>query len=489
MNRTLIIFLFMLSLAGCMVGPDYIRPTVDVPKALRYEPDKTALTANIEWWKQFKDPVLDQLIAEALANNKDVKIAAANVEQAAGILMTTRSALFPQLGYSGTGSRQSTSKNAWAYNPLAKNPYASYEAMATASWEIDLWGRIRRLSEAARANVLATEEARRGVVLSLVAQVAASYIQLRALDEQLVISNRTLKAYDESVKLFELQFRYGQVSQITVEQARSQYETAASTIPQLENQIVQTENAISILIGRNPGPIPRGRRLVELGTPPIPAGLPSELLERRPDILQAEQSLIAANAQIGAAKALYFPAISLTGTGGYSSQQLSDLFRGPSGVWSYGGSIVGPIFTAGSIAGQVMQAEAGQKAALLAYEQAIQNAFADTENALVSNQKLSEQLAAEVKKVNAFKEYARLARLQYDGGYTPYLTVLYAEMQLFPSELSAVQVRASSLAALSNVYKAMGGGWVVEADRAAMRSINGTTVPAPAPAENEGEKK
>ena len=463
MRRITILCLIGLFVAGCAMGPDYKRPAVEIPGAYRYEPAQAADTVNTEWWRQFDDEVLDRLIGEALANNRDVKIAAANVEAAEGILMTTRSALFPQISYTGTGVRQRNSRND-AVSPPAQNPFTSLQAFAGASWEIDLWGRIRRLSEAARANLLATEEARRGVILSLVAEVSSSYIQLRALDQQLEIAKRTLKVYGDSVKLFELQHKHGQVSQITVEQARSQYETAAVQIPQIEIQIVLTENALSILLGRNPGPIERGKTLDTLAAPAIPAGLPSELLERRPDILQAEQSLIAANAQIGAARALYFPSISLTGIFGTSSADVSNLFRGPSNTWSYGGSITGPIFTAGNISGQVAQAEAGRKATLQAYEQTIQKAFADVENSLMSREKLGEQSLAEQRRVTAFREYARLARLKYLGGYTSYLEVLYSETQLFPAELSSVQARASTLIAVSNVYKAMGGGWVTKAD-------------------------
>ena len=462
--RKAVIFLFVaVAVAGCAVGPDYKRPVIEAPQSFRYESKEVAETANTEWWKQFNDPVLDQLIAEALANNKSVKIAAFNVAQAAGILMTTRSGFYPQVGYGASASRQRLSENGLIVPN--QNPYASYSVLGGASWELDLWGRIRRLSESAQASLLATDEARRGIILSLVSQIATAYIQLRALDEQLRIAQRTLKTYEESLKLFELQFKYGLVSLMIVEQARSQYETAAAAIPQIENQIALAENAISILLGRNPGPIPRGRTLAELAMPAVPAGLPSQLLERRPDIRQAEQSLIAANAKIGAAKALYYPTISLTGTLGMLSTELSNLFQGPSGVWSYAGSITGPIFTAGKIKGQVMSAEAGQQATLIAYQQAIQSAFADMENALISRQKLGEQLAAEQRRVAAYREYARLAWLQYNGGYTPYLTVLYAEAQLFPAELNVVQVRATTFTALANIYKAMGGGWVVEADK------------------------
>lgn len=465
MRQILIVCALAVSFTACMIGPNYKRPTADVPKAYRYEPTNARDMADVEWWQLFHDPVLDSLIAEALASNWNVKIAAARVEEAAGILTTTRSPLFPQLFYKARGERFHLSDNeSVPLSPGVPNPQKSHQILGAATWEIDLWGRIRRLTESARASMYATEEARRGVILSLVSQVASSYIQLRSLDEQLVVAQRTLETYDQSVKLFELRFKHGQTSQMTVEQARSQYETAAATIPALQNQIAVTENALSILLGRNPGPIERGRALDALATPPIPAGLPSELLARRPDILQAEQNLIAANAQIGAAKALYFPTISLTADYGKSSADLNDLFKGRSRVWSYAGSVTGPIFTGGSIWGQVTQAKAVQQASLFAYLQSIQAGFADVESALISRQKLEEQLGAQQKQVVALREYARLAWLQFDEGYAPYLNVLYAEQQLFPAELSTVQTRADTLIALINIYKAMGGGWVTAAD-------------------------
>jgi multidrug efflux system outer membrane protein len=458
--RRLVVFIIAVLLTGCMVGPDYVKPVVDVPVAFIYEEKEARETANTEWWKQFQDPVLDDLITEALTNNRDVKIAAANVEQAAALLIQTRSPLFPQIGYNGSGTRQRASETGATPLPSSvSNPQTSYETFASASWEIDLWGRIRRLSEAAQANLLATEEARRGVVLSLVSSVANNYIQLLGLDEQLLISKQTLAAYGESVRLFEIQFKYGQVSQMNVEQARTQYETAAAAIPQIESQIAQTEHALSILLGRNPGPIARGKTLHALLLPPVPEGLPSDLLVNRPDIRQAEQDLIAANAQIGAAKALYFPTISLTGAYGFASSDLSDLFKGSSRTWSYAGSFAGPIFTGGAISSQVRQAEAVRKAALLNYEAVIQNSFADVENTLVTRRKLVEQLQAQERLVRASGEYVRLARLLYDGGYAPYSTVLQAEQQLFPAELNYAQYRASLFSSLVNIYKAMGGGW------------------------------
>ncbi len=453
-------------LSGCMIGPDYQRPVVEKPDSFRYAVKEAQDTSNLSWWRQFQDPVLDSLINEALANNKNVKIAAANIEQAAGILTQVRSPLFPQVSYSGSAARQRASEmNATPIPNYVSNPQNAYQIFAGATWEIDLWGRIRRLSESAQASLLATEEVRRGVILSLVASVANTYIQLCGLDEQLLIAKNNMISYGEAVKLFELQHKYGQVSRMTVEQARTRYETAAATVPQIESQIVQTENALSILLGRNPGPISRGKSLHDLALLAIPSGLPSQLLERRPDVAQAEQNLIAANAQIGAAKALYFPTISLTGSYGQASEDLSDLFKGPARQWVYSGSITGPIFTAGAISGQVRQAEAARTAALLAYEQSIQSAFADVENVLIARVKIEEQLQAQGRLVDAAREYTRLARLQYKGGYVPYSTVLQAEEQLFPAELNYTQYKASLYTSLVNIYKAMGGGWVTEADK------------------------
>ena len=471
-------------LAGCMVGPDYHRPKVETPNAYIYEPEKVAETANTEWWKQFNDPVLDQLIEDALANNRNVKIAVANVEQAAGVLRTTRSPLFPQIGYQADASRQrlsensafasaSSTANAAVPSSGVPNPFSNLETLATASWELDLWGRIRRQTEAARANLLATDAARRGVVLTLVAQVASSYIQLRGFDEQLEISKRTAGVYLESLKLFQLQFKYGQVSQLNVAQAESQYQTAAAQIPLIEQEIAVRENAISVLLGNNPGPIPRGKSILELTLPEVPASMPSQLLEQRPDLQQAEQQLIAANAQIGAAKALYFPTISLTGNFGLASDDLGNLFKGPSKVWSFGGSIIGPIFTGGSISGQVAQATAAQKAALESYELAIQSAFADVESSLVARQKLGEQVDAQEKLVHALREYERLSKLQYDVGYVPYSTVLQAEQQLFPSELTLATTRAQLFTSLVGIYQATGGGWVYKADTLAPQPLAG----------------
>ena len=476
--RTPIAFLIIAAalLSGCMIGPNYARPRVEMPDAFRFEDARAAATANTTWWKQFDDPVLDALITEALANNKDVQIAAANVEQAAGVLTTTRAPLFPQVSYDGSAARQRLSKNDVVPAP-ADNPYAAFQLFGGATWELDLWGRIRRQTESARATVLASAAARRGVILTLVAGVAGNYVQLRGLDAQLEIAKRTLGTYAEAVRLFELQFKWGQVSEMVVAQARTQYATALVAIPRIERQIAVLEQTIAILLGRNPGPIARGKSIDQLVPFAVPAGVPSDLLERRPDIVQAEETLIAANAQIGAAKALYFPVISLTGAAGLSSSELKNLFKGPAQAWMYAGSFTGPIFTAGAISGQVAQAEATRRAALVGYEAAIQNAFADVASALVSHQTLEVEVDAQRQLVAASSEYTRLAKMQYDGGYTPYFTVLQAEQQLFPAELSLAQRRADLLNALISVYRAMGGGWVADADALTGATVSDGTTP------------
>jgi outer membrane protein, multidrug efflux system len=464
MIKSTALFLIVM-LAGCALGPDYRRPGLDVPAVFRYAPQEAADIVNTAWWHQFGDPVLDTLITEALAGNKNVKIAAASVEQAEAVLMQVRSPMFPQLGYTGSATRQRPSGTLFEALPGGRSDARStFESYGLASWEIDLWGRIRRQTEAARAGVFATQEARRGVILSLVAQVAKSYLQLRGLDEQLAVSQRSLAAYGESVRLFELQFQYGQVSEMTVEQARTQYETAAAAIPDIQEQIIQTENALSLLLGRNPGPIPRGKTIHELVAPAVPAGLPSDLLAQRPDVLQAEENLIARNALIGAARALYFPSISLTGAYGKASEELHRLFKDPSRSWTFTGTVQGPLFTFGAVTGQVREATAAQKAALSAYEAFVQSAFADAENALSSREKLTEQLAAQTRLLTASRNYERLAALQYNGGYAPYSTVLQAQQQLFPAELKWAQLSSSALASVVSVYQAMGGGWVLQAE-------------------------
>lgn len=455
-------------LTGCMVGPDYRRPEVQTPASFRFEVPDPAQTANTVWWKQFRDPVLSALIESALKNNKDVRIAAARIDEFAGRFGATRSQLFPQIGYQGSAVRDQLSETTGTpLPPTVDNPQTTYLAIATASWEIDIWGRVRRLSESARADLLASVEGRRGVILTLVSAVANGYVALRDLDKQLEIARSTAKSYEETVQLFETRYKGGVVSEVELAQVRSQYEQAAARIPQFEKFIAQQENALAVLLGRNPGPIPRGRPLDELMLPAVPVGLPSQLLEQRPDILEAEQRLIAENALIGAARARYYPSISLTGFLGGASAELSDLFDSSSKNWNFTGSILGPIFTGGAIKGQVLQAQARQRLALLAYEQVIQNAFREVDDALVDHQKSRQQLAAQTRQVEALREYARLAWLRFNNGYTSYLEVLDARRSLFDAELERSLTQGDVFQALVNVYKALGGGWVAEAEKVA----------------------
>ncbi|MBN8462151.1 MAG: efflux transporter outer membrane subunit [Dechloromonas sp.] len=461
MRKPLIVGLLALLAGGCMVGPDYVRPPVDAPAAWRLGEPEVRNLANTPWWEQFGDPVLNDLIAEALRANKDLLIATARIDEFAGKYGFVRSGLFPQVGAGYEPSRQRNIP-AGATQPAT---YNSYSAVLSANWEIDLWGRIRRQTEAANAQLLASEEGRNAVILSLLGSVAGAYINLRDLDRQLEIARATAKSRGESYDLFKLRFEGGLISLLELSQNKSQYEEALATIPPLEKAIAQQENGLSVLLGRNPGPIARGKDIDQLLLPAIPAGLPSDLLERRPDLRRAEQDLIAANALIGAAKAMYFPTISLTGLFGYASPSLSSLFDGPSKVWQYAAPITMPIFTAGAIAGQVQAAEAVQQQALFRYQKAIQEAFREVDDSLVSQDRTRAQLLAQGRQVEALQQYASTARLRYDNGYTSFIEVLDAERSLFNAQLQFVQTQQVQLQAMVNLYLAMGGGWVVEAGK------------------------
>ena len=459
-------FLLCLGLTGCMVGPDYQRPATDTPAAYRYADKEAHDLSNTLWWEQFKDPVLNELIRSALAENKDIKIAAARVEEFQGRYGVVRSQLFPQvgLGVQGTRNRAPRDNGPVPLDSSIDPIFNNYQANLSASWELDVWGRLRRLNESARADLLASEEGRRTVILSLVSSVASSYITLRDLDQELQIARTTAKARGDSYEIFKLRFGAGTISEMELAQNLSEFQRTQASVAQFESQVAVQENNLAGLLGRNPGPIIRGRDLEQLTLPSVPAGLPSDLLERRPDLRQAELDLISANARIGAAKALYFPTISLTGLLGSASNQLSNLFTGPAATWSYGVAASMPIFTAGGIAGQVQQAEAFQQQALLSYQQSIQSAFRDVENALVTASKSREQMASQANQVEALRTYTKFARLRYDNGYTSYIEVLDAERSLFDAELSYTQTRGLVLNAMVDVYKATGGGWVSEAD-------------------------
>jgi len=455
MRKTLLVTLVSLLVGGCMVGPDYVRPPVDAPTAWRLSEQEVKDLANTAWWEQFGDPVLNDLVATALRENKDLLIATARIDEFAGKYGFVRSGLFPQVGAGYEASRQRNIPSG-AVDP---STYNSYSAVLNASWEIDIWGRIRRQTEAANAQLLASEEGRQGVILSLVGSVAGAYINLRNLDRQLEIAKATAKSRGESYELFKLRFEGGVISVLELSQNKSQYEEALATIPPLEKAIAQQENGLSVLLGRNPGPIVRGKDIDQLALPVIPAGLPSELLERRPDIRRAEQDLIAANALIGAARAAYFPTISLTGLFGYASPSFSNLFNSQNKVWQYSAPITMPIFTAGAIAGQVQAAEAVQKQALFGYQKAIQEAFREVDDSLINQDRTREQLLAQRRQVEALQQYASIARLRYDNGYTSFIEVLDAERSLFNVQLQYTQTHQVQLQAMINLYLAMGGGW------------------------------
>jgi len=466
MNKAIFSVWMVFLLAGCMVGPDYKRPALENPTAWRIEEKKAQETANTAWWRQYNDPVMNALIDEALKQNLDLRIATARIDEYVGWYWVERSGLFPQIGGNADAGRSRISEEGTApLSPQVKNPADFYQGVFSTSWEIDLWGKLRRATEASRAELLASEEARQAVILSLVSAVANGYISLRDLDKQREIAVRTAKVREDAYKLFKQRFEGGVVSELELNQVKSEYEQALATIPQIEKQVTFQENALCQLLGRNPGPIARGKGMDELILPVVPAGLPSDLLEKRPDIRQAEQVLVAANARIGVARAQYFPTISLTGFFGWASTDLSNLFTGPAQVWSWSGSLTAPIFTGGAIMGQVKAAEAIQQQALLSYQSTIQTAFREVDDALVDQKLTREQLEAQQRQVDSLREYTRLAWLRYENGFTSYLEVLDAERSLFSAELSHAQTQGVLFGALVNLYKAMGGGWVVEADK------------------------
>ena len=456
--------LLALSASGCMVGPDYVRPTIETPAAWRLSDESARDLANSRWWQQFDDPVLDELVDIALRENKDLRITSARIEEFAGRYGIVRAPLFPQIGATYEPAKQRGSPTTLSRETTV---FDSYQAVLTASWEIDIWGRIRRQSEAARAQLLASEDGRRAVILSLVGSVASAYVNLRDLDRQLEIAKATANSRGESYEIFKLRYSGGIISLLELSQNQSQYEEAVATIPVIEKAIAQQENGLSVLLGRNPGPIVRGRNIDQLTLPAVPAGLPSDLLERRPDLQQAEQNLIAANALIGAAKAAYFPTISLTGLFGVSSDNLSSLFDAQSKIWRYAAPISLPIFTGGALAGQVQVAEAQQQQALFAYQKAIQQAFAEVNDALVDQDRTRAQLQSQKRQVDALVQYAATARLRYENGYTSYIEVVDAESRLFNAQLQYTQTQQTQFQAMINLYKAMGGGWVLEADKLA----------------------
>lgn len=460
MNNKPIIAVLACILTACAVGPDYERPEVVTPQNWRISYQAAADVSNTRWWQQFQDPILDLLIETALQENKDVRIAAARMQEFAARIDIANSGFLPQIGYGVDGSRNKLSTESFGNNGIGDRTYNNYSASANLSWELDLWGKIRRSDEAATADFLTETENRRSLILSLVSAVSTTYITLRQLDRQLQIAKETLFSRTESLRLFRLKYQGGVVSELELAQVRTEFEEAAAAIPPIQRQIALTENELAILIGRNPGKIRRGKTIDELVLPLIPEGIPSAILEQRPDIRAAEQQLISANARIGVAKAEYFPTISLTGLFGFVSTELDNLITDSANTWNIGAAILGPIYQGGKLTGQVAASEAVQRQALQSYLKAVQNGFREVEDSLINVQKSREQLVAEGNKVDSLKNYARLAKLRYDEGYSSYIDVLDAQRQLFSAELQYISVQGDVYASLVSTYKAMGGGWI-----------------------------
>jgi multidrug efflux system outer membrane protein len=463
MRTPVVLVIVALFGCGCTVGPNYRKPTASVPPTYRgLAPDASASNSSSlslgdqKWAEVFQDEQLRALIEVAIQQNYDVRIAATRILAAKAQLGITRSNQYPSVagGASLVDQRNSRSPLTPAFDTGVG------QVGVSAAWELDFWGKFRRATEAARANLLASEAARQEVIVTLVADVSAAYFQLRALDLELEISQRTLASRRESLRLTHILADGGSTSMLDVRQAEQLVFTAAAEIPLLEQQIEQQENLISILVGKNPDTVARGQKLTDQPhTPEIPAGLTSSLLERRPDIRAAEQQLIAANAEIGVARAAYFPQISLSGNAGFETNALTSLFSGPAGAWTYGASLTQPIFTAGRIRSNVRFAEAQRQGALLFYQQTIQGAFRSVSDALIANRKSKEFRAQQELLFQSAQDAARLSHMRYNGGVTGYLEVLTNETNAFSAELELVQAQLNELLALVQVYQALGGGW------------------------------
>lgn len=456
-----------LSLSGCfMVGPDYEKPQIEAPKQWRFAVEDVRDTANLAWWEQLQDPVLNRLVEQALLNNLDLKIAVANVEQFMGVYGATRAGLFPQIfGQGGYDRIQTSSKSLGLGNDASDHDSA--QLGASMLWELDVWGQLRRAKEAARADLLAQESVRNTVVLTLVSSVAQTYITLRSLDSNLDITRHTVDALAEENRIAKARFAAGFSSEIEVSQSDSELERRQALVPLYEQQIAQAENALSVLLGKPPGAIERGLSLDELIPPAVPTGLPSELLLRRPDIQQAEQNLIAANARIGVARGEYFPKVTISGDVGQASMEIAQLFVPGANFWTIGTRLLGPVFTAGKVAGQVQTAEAAQQAALARYQKAILSSFREFEDGLIVSEKSNESQNSQAKRLKALENYLRLAHLRYDEGYSSYLEVLDALRQYYEGQIDLVKARSDTFVALIQLYRAMGGGWIVQAEQKA----------------------
>jgi multidrug efflux system outer membrane protein len=458
-TRQLLASTILLFVAGCMLGPDYRRPALQIPSAYRAPADnreaqsKASSFADLPWWQVFSDPQLQELIHTALERNYDMQLATERINAARAQVVVTRSSLFPQLQGSGdlTRGKDASTQSKFRYLSLA----------ADVTFQLDLFGRLRRATEAARAQLLATEEAQRVVMLTLVSDVASDYFTLLQLDLQLQITRDTVKTQEDSVKLTSYRLEHGVATKLDVLQAQQVLDTANAQIPDLERQIGQEEDAISILLGNYPQDVVRGLALVQQPLPPsVPPGLPSSLLERRPDIRQAEQQLIAANAEIGVAKAEFFPQVSLTGSsGGVRGTSFASPMTSQTGIWSYGVQVTQPIFTGGALTGNLHLAESQSEQALIAYKQAIQHAFGDVSDALIAYQRLNEVRVRQEQLVADLAETVRLSTMRYQGGTTTYLEVLDGQRSLFSADLTLAQARGNEYQSLVQLYKALGGGW------------------------------
>lgn len=462
MRRLVAVWLGMLLLSGCAVGPNYKRPSGNVPDTYRGAmPQEATQSApqslgDQKWWDVFQDQQLQDLIHTALQQNYDVRIAATRILQAQAQVGITRADQLPTIsgGAEAVDQRSARSKFFPAFETN------SNQVDLSLAWDLDFWGKYRRATESARANLLATQWAREAVISTLVSDVASAYFQLRELDLQLEISRRTLASRQDSLQLTRLLANGGATSMLDVRQAEQLVFTAAETIPDLERRIEQQENFTSTLLGNNPGPIARGAKLTEQPhAPEVPVGLPSTLLERRPDIREAEAQLIAANAQIGVAKAAYFPQITLTASGGYQSSALTSLFTGPAGLWSFGGALAQPIFTGGRIRSNVKFTEARQQEAALVYQQTIQQAFRGVSDALVEYRKDREFREQQEQLASSAQDAAQLSETRYRGGAASYLEVLTNETNYFDAELGLAQAQLNELLGLVRIYRNLGGGW------------------------------
>ncbi|HKV64631.1 MAG TPA: efflux transporter outer membrane subunit [Candidatus Acidoferrum sp.] len=448
---------------GCAVGPKYQRPKIDAPAAFRGAEGaaQQASFADLPWWDVFKDEQLRVLIKTALANNYDLAIAVTRIEQSRQMAAQARAQYFPTLGY---GARISTGKNEFSQidptSPQSEAIKGTFIGVASAAWEADIWGRIRRLNEAAKAQYLATEEARRGVMLSLVSEVAQNYFQLLDLDLQLEIARQNTDSFGQTLHLFTQRLEGGVASKLDTSRAAAAQATAAASIPEIERQIAFTENQISVLLGENPHGISHTAKLLDQIVPPeIPAGLPSALLERRPDLLEAEQQVRAANAQIGVATAAFFPQIGLTAVFGKASSPLSAISSGNTNLWSVAGTVAGPIFQGGALKAQKRQAVAFWQQTRLQYQLTALNAFQDVSNALVSREKYEAIRAQQAQAVESYQESVKVSLLRYTAGKASYFEVLDAQLQLYPAQNALAVTELNRRVVIVQLYKALGGGW------------------------------